>query len=67
VSKSTAIVLKTYYRNPRLMFVISQVTVTNTIGIADYIAKHEGMEMGRNVGYSTSIAKVALTEPGLFY
>ena len=67
VSKSTAIVLKTYYRNPHLTFIISQVTVTNTIGIADYMAKHDKMEMGRNVGYSTSIAKVAMREPGLMY
>ncbi len=53
--------------NPFKLVVCSQVTIANTISLAQYVATLEGMELGKNIGFHTSLNKVDIPQHGLMY
>ena len=67
IGKSSFLIHDLYLKNPNRLFVCSQVTIINAISIANFVSTLSGMQLGVNVGYTTSQGRVDIPGPGIMY
>lgn len=67
IGKSTMLLHELFLNNPQRLVICSQVTIINAMSIAQYVGTLNGMELGVNVGYTTSQGRVDIAGPGIVY